>query len=305
MTRVAAPSRLHFGLLNAGGVPGLPRFGGCGLMIESPGVVVRVEPASEWNGEGPSADRAVEFARRVTADPHRVVVEQCPPEHVGLGVGTALGLAVAKALRPELTAVELAPLVGRGQRSGVGLYGFDRGGFIVDAGRTGDALPRLSESIPFPAPWRIVLIVPDQPSHWHGSDEQAAFARDRDPVEAARTAGRMQDWLEGEIAPGLKAADFVRFSAGVYEYNRLAGEAFTLDQCGTYTGRMVTTIIGAVREAGCTGVGQSSWGPAVFAFAPDAARARSLSDAIRGQFADLPMVEVVSAAVRGARVESH
>jgi beta-RFAP synthase len=242
----------------------------------------------------------VEFARRVTADPHRVVVEQCPPEHVGLGVGTSLGLAVARALRPGLSAVELAPLVGRGLRSGVGLHGFDRGGFIVDAGHANDAVPVLARHIPFPTAWRIVLIVPDQPSPWHGDDEQAAFARHRDPVETARTTGRMQHLLAAQLAPALVAADFARFCSGVSEYNRLAGEAFAIDQGGTYAGPVVTAIIQAVRETGFTGAGQSSWGPAVFALAPDGERGEYLANAIRGRFEGLRMVEVVSAAARGA-----
>ncbi len=303
MTRVVAPSRLHFGLLNAGDIPGVPRFGGCGLMIDSPGVAVRVEPAARWHGEGPAADRAVEFARRVTAEPHRVVVERCPPQHIGLGVGTSLGLAVAKALRPDLSTVELALLVGRGLRSGVGLHGFDRGGFIVDAGKVGDALPGLAAHVSFPAGWRIVLIVPDQPSPWHGSDERAAFARRRDPSVAARVAEQMQHLLMAEIVPALEAGHFDRFSEGVYEYNRLAGWPFVADQGGTYSGRVVTAIIDTIREVGCAGVGQSSWGPAVFALAPDGGQAEYLANVICGRFAGLRTVEVVTAASCGALLD--
>ena len=45
MTRVVAPSRLHFGLFNvATGAEG-PKFGGVGLMVERPGVVVVARPA--------------------------------------------------------------------------------------------------------------------------------------------------------------------------------------------------------------------------------------------------------------------
>src|ERR1700722_15761800 len=120
MLRIRAPSRLHFGLMSLlaegsawpdrKGCPILParRFGGVGLMIESPGLVLRVEPASDWSAEGPLAGRALEtarcFAAAVEADapgatnPQRLLIESAPCEHVGLGTGTQLALAVAQGL---------------------------------------------------------------------------------------------------------------------------------------------------------------------------------------------------------------
>ena len=110
MIRVVAPSRLHFGLFHVPAAgeaqPGERAFGGVGLMIDSPGVVVvTAQPADSWQFEGPLASRAQAFAMRFAqslpeADrrPFQVLVERCPAEHTGLGVGTQLGLAVAKAL---------------------------------------------------------------------------------------------------------------------------------------------------------------------------------------------------------------
>src|SRR4051794_23207754 len=160
MTRVPAPSRLHFGLLHVpaagfdrwpgvGDEPGLPvrEFGGVGLMIESPGVVVTARPADSWQFEGMSASRAQSFAHRfATSLPdgdrrtYQVLVERCPGEHTGLGVGTQLALAVGKALAveaglPELSAVEIARRVGRGERSAIGIHGFDRGELVVEGGK--------------------------------------------------------------------------------------------------------------------------------------------------------------------------
>ena len=150
MTRVETGSRLHFGLLRPPPADGQRGFGGCGLMIEAPAVRVAVEPATEWSAVGPAADRALAVARRVAADwPHRVIVEACPPEHVGLGVGTQLSLAVARAVsrslgRPDDVPVEPARLTDRGARSAIGSHGFEHGGFLVDGGKRGtDALAPL------------------------------------------------------------------------------------------------------------------------------------------------------------------
>src|SRR5947199_256063 len=84
---------------------------------------------SAWCAEGPLAERALVFARRFaqsvqqdhfdrTFPPRRLLVEQAPPEHAGLGLGTQLGLTVARALAVSwglpLEVPELARRVGRG-----------------------------------------------------------------------------------------------------------------------------------------------------------------------------------------------
>ena len=62
---VTAPARLHFGMLDPAGL-GARRFGGCGVGIESPRVVVGVRPRSgdEVMVQGRQAERAAAFARR-------------------------------------------------------------------------------------------------------------------------------------------------------------------------------------------------------------------------------------------------
>src|SRR5205823_5114937 len=126
------------------GQPALPvrRFGGVGLMVERPGVRVRVTDGSGWSAEGPLAERALAFARRfATATqqedvktvpyPQRLQVEHSAPEHAGLGTGTQLGLAVGRALARawglDLDVFTVARRVGRGLRSAIGVYGFEQG----------------------------------------------------------------------------------------------------------------------------------------------------------------------------------
>src|SRR5262245_63296945 len=149
MIEIATAARLHFGLLNPGPAgPGGRRFGGAGMMVERPGVLLRAVAAPDVSAGGPLAVRALAFARRFTravpAPPQHLIVERAPPAHAGLGSGTQLGMAVARALalaagRPDLPAGELARLVGRGLRSGLGVHGFERGGFLVDAGQRAEA----------------------------------------------------------------------------------------------------------------------------------------------------------------------
>jgi beta-ribofuranosylaminobenzene 5'-phosphate synthase len=307
--RTVAAGRLHFGLLNAGAEAGR-QFGGCGLMLADPGVEVRVEPASAWAAAGPSGERAMAFAQTVAerlgsayTRPFLVTVDRCPPEHSGLGTGTQLGLAVAAAVAAAcgvgLTTPTLAGLVGRGKRSAIGLHGFDRGGFLVDGGRVGDRIAPLVARHDFPADWRIVLTRrPAADSSWTGSKETAAFARRR-PADG--TTDRMCRFLLQGLLPAVAEKDFPAFGDAVYEYNRLAGRAFAADQGGEYASPQVAEVVDAVRWLGTSGVGQSSWGPTVFAVSADPSHAAWLAAQLRSKFADAEVI-VTAAANHGATV---
>jgi len=307
---VRAPSRLHFGLLNVptADTPTDARlFGGIGLMVADPGVIVRVTPADEWSASGPSAGRALAFAQRFSDETvahasgseraFRIDVESCPPEHVGLGVGTQLGLAVAKAIavavgQPQLTAVELAARVGRGARSGVGVHGFDGGGLILDAGkRNGEAVSALHSRRILPDGWRVVLACPRGAPRWHGDAERRAFA-----TPTAANAARLRELFD--ILAGT--TDYPTFADALHEYNREAGAVFASSQGGVYSSPPVAALVDRVRALGVPAVGQSSWGPTVFALTPDAERA----DWLAGQLAssDLDFVTVTRLASTGGGV---
>jgi beta-RFAP synthase len=215
------------------------------------------------------------FARRFTHQPFRVEVLSCPPEHIGLGVGTQLGLAVAKAVAaelglPYLSAVELAERVGRGARSGVGVHGFDGGGLILDAGkRNGEAVSSLHSRRHLPEDWRVVLACPRGAPRWHGDAERRAFA-----APSAVDTTRLRELFE---ILG-KTTEYATFAEALHEYNRLAGAVFAEAQGGDYSSPEVAALIARVRALGVPGVGQSSWGPTVFAITPDADRAAWLAE---------------------------
>lgn len=219
--RVVAPCRLHFGLFHVP-VDGLThdrdgrqvrKFGGLGLMIENPCVTVEAEFSSRESLFGSLANRASDFIQRieairfapvelegVSADfsfywPGSSITANGPPEHVGLGVGTALGMAVgaiyhANSWNPsgpehDEDCKDFARRVGRGLRSGIGIAGFSRGGFLLDQGKLdAEEFPRNTRRHVFPPLWRVVLVRPPTPPAWFGDRERTAFARGRDPERA-------------------------------------------------------------------------------------------------------------------------
>src|SRR5690606_17244047 len=142
-----SPSRLHFGLLAFG--DRLPRgFGGVGLMVQDPGLCLEVTLAetNSVSGDVPPNihDRCLKIVAAVQEHIPRlsaaVHIQRIPNEHAGLGTGTQLSLCLARALA-ELAGVpasvqDLARWTGRGLRSAIGIHGFERGGLLVDGGKS-------------------------------------------------------------------------------------------------------------------------------------------------------------------------
>ena len=333
MFRVWTPSRLHFGLLSLSGdqdawpdrrgqlVLPARRFGGVGLMVERPGVQVAVSPADAWSAEGLLAERGLASARRFAdsvrrerpdADlpPGRVVVEQAPAEHVGLGVGTQLGLAVARALAGmwslSFDAAELARHAGRGLRSALGVHGFAHGGFLVESGkRLGqEGLAPLALRVALPPEWRLVLATPRDSPGLHGAREHDAFTRlSRLPGGAATMDALCRLVLLG-MAPALQEGDLAAFGESLFDFNARVGEAFAVVQGGVYSGPRIAECVEFLRRQGIRGVGQSSWGPTVFAVVGDEDRAAAVLRRLSERFGLGPAEAWTTAACNsGAQVQ--
>ncbi|MCA1685055.1 MAG: beta-RFAP synthase [Planctomycetia bacterium] len=280
MTRVTVrtPSRLHFGLLGWGG--NAPRqFGGVGLMVEAPGLELAVETAPRWEASGPLSERTLQIARDVASrlekhgtsvNPVRLVNRNVPDAHVGLGVGTQLSLAVARALT-ELAGLRATPvstlarLTGRGRRSGIGIHGFAEGGLIVDAGRRGDQdVPTRLVGIPFPREWWVLIVQPGQVQGLHGPEELKAFRTL--PSMPERTSERLCRLVMLGLLPAVLEGDLKEFGVSLGEIQWIVGAAFAPVQGGCYRNPRVEMLSRSMNRLGLHGVGQSSWGPTLYGF---------------------------------------
>jgi beta-ribofuranosylaminobenzene 5'-phosphate synthase len=310
MIQVRAPSRLHFGLLSLAASADR-QFGGVGLMIEEPGIRISVQSAENLSAEGPMAERALGFARQFASTissslRFKLKIEQgAALEHVGLGTGTQLGLAVGKALAmamglDDLDAVELARRVGRGKRSALGIHGFARGGFLVEGGKgpASTVAPLLAHQ-DFPQAWGVVLIVPRGEKGRHGLAEEIAFEK----LSNGPTDILCRLVLLGML-PALVEIDLPSFGEALYEFNRRVGEMFRPIQGGVYAQPRSAAIMEWLRGQKVAGVGQSSWGPALFAIV-ERDRADSLATQLCEHF-DFSVDEVLvtCASRKGAKVVS-
>jgi beta-ribofuranosylaminobenzene 5'-phosphate synthase len=308
--RVEAPARLHMGMLDVAG-GGTRRFGGLGVAISRPAAVVEASPDDDITAEGPDAERALAVARRCRealglAGGARVRVLEAIPEHVGLGSGTKLALAVTAAMAAlagqTLEPPALVRAAGRGARSAVGLWTFVLGGLVVEGGvRPGVERPApLLARHAIPGEWHCVLAIPHAEPGLSGGEEEEAFARLRPDPDCAALISQL---VLTSLLPGLAEGDLTEFGAALTRVQRLVGESFASVQGGVFHPR-AGPLVDALLRFGAAGAGQSSWGPAVYGIVGDERTGRELARRMEAKLAGGGRVELVRFDNRGARVEA-
>jgi beta-ribofuranosylaminobenzene 5'-phosphate synthase len=307
--RVEAPARLHLGMLAVAGDGGR-RFGGLGVSVGRPAVVLEAQPADDLSAEGAEAERALAFAQRcrdalqLPGGAHLRIVEAIPA-HVGLGSGTKLALAVAQALAAlhgrTVDAPALARAAGRAARSAVGMWTFALGGFVVEGGVQPDAerpAPLLMRHA-VPDEWRIVLVVPKGEPGLSGVAEAQAFGR---LVPTAERSAAIAQLVLTSLLPALVERELEEFGAAVTRVQQLVGDAFAPVQGGRFhpqAGGLVEELL----RGGAAGAGQSSWGPAVYGIVGGESAGRELARRMEAAVGGEGSVELVPFDNRGARVE--
>lgn len=311
---VTVPARLHLGFLDLDGGLGR-RFGGIGLTIGGLRTRLAFRRAAETRVSGPERERVAahveKMARRLrVSGGHRVDVLESVPAHAGLGSGTALALAVAAGVR-RLHGLPLdipadALYLGRGGRSGAGIGLFPGGGLVVDGGsaKTGSAAPIVSR-LRLPDRWRVIVVLDAARRGIHGAAEADAFRRL--PPFRGSDAGALCRLVVMKMLPALVEEDIVSFGAAVTAIQSCIGDYFAPAQGGSaFTSPDVATVVAALGEAGAAGIGQSSWGPTGFAFAPSWQEAERLVAATRAHpCAGAVDIRVCAPCNRGAEIAAH
>jgi beta-ribofuranosylaminobenzene 5'-phosphate synthase len=291
---VEAPARLHFGVLDLRGTMGR-WFGGIGAAAPAPTLLVSATHADTLVVEGEECTRATEFARRLLAHLDadrgtrlgaRVHVHRALPAHAGLGSGTQLALAIARALAElyglDADAPALARLMGRARRSAIGTWTFAGGGLVVEGGRRvgqDESAPLLAR-LPFPPSWRCVVAVPHARAGVSGAAETQAFAQLAPPPEG--DVERVAYLVLMALLPALVEADIESFGAALSEIQERTGRWFAAAQGGTFAPGASETLVRRMAESGACGVGQSSWGPAVYGIVDGEDAGARLAEQVRG-----------------------
>jgi beta-ribofuranosylaminobenzene 5'-phosphate synthase len=310
---VTVPARLHLGFIDLGNGP--RRFGSIGLAIDGLRTSLRIERAAQARIDGPDAKRVrahvVVMERRLgIGHGHRVTIDEVVPAHAGLGSGTQLALAVAAGLRrlhnSPLDLQGDAVKLGRGMRSGVGIGLFDQGGLVVDGGHgPASRIAPIVSRLPFPEPWRIVLVMDPARQGAHGIAETAAFARS--PTFPTARAEHICRLVLMQALPAVVECDLPPFGAAISEIQALLGDYFAPSQGGSrFTSPQVGAVIEHLGSAGACGIGQSSWGPTGFAFAASSEEAGRLAAIARAHPAAQGLdIRICPGLNRGAVITTH
>lgn len=278
-----APARLHMGFFDLEGTLGR-RFGSIGLGINEIHTRIEISPASDWIAEGPCNEKALKLARQFAERlnipfPARIQLHETIPEHAGLGSGTqlalAIGLALTKLAGLNLSIREIACLMNRGARSGIGIAVFEQGGLIVDGGRNAlTRVPPLLCRLEIPAGWRFILVLDEHDQGLSGPPEVNAFQTL--PPFPEKLAARICHLVLLRALPAVAEADLPAFGAAISEIQQWIGDHFAQAQGGRYTSPRVARLLDYLKDQGATGIGQSSWGPTGFCMVATPAEATAL-----------------------------
>ena len=289
---IKTPSRLHLTLIDLNGALGRID-GGVGLTIEKPSLTLQAESGNNgieivFEDKSHSEKLMNDYREKIENSANKMLeflkinsgfkfnVKETYPAHSGLGSGTQISLAVGKIIlklnNRDMTAPEIAKIVGRGGTSGIGVRAFDHGGFIIDGGHRIDEKPDFlpssaSKALPaplitrydFPEDWNIILAIPNVLAGASGPKEVNIFQK-YCPIPL-KEVQKLSHILLMKMMPAVVEADISSFGDSINQIQNIGFKKVELE----LQHPLISTLIENMRYAGAAGVGMSSFGPTVYA----------------------------------------
>lgn len=307
---VIASARLHMGFIDLSGALGR-HFGSIGVALNDINTHLSLSADRQLCVTGPCSDRAMKATRQLCQllkipEKFHISIAAAIPEHIGLGSGTQMSLAIGMALNSfyalGLTVRDIAYITDRGARSGIGIGVFEQGGLVVDGGRGPDTLtPPLLSQMPVPEHWRFILVFDRRGQGLHGEQEVAAFKQL--PPFPRSEAERLAYLLLMQALPALAEQNLPLFGQVITQLQAAVGQHFAPVQGGIFTSPEVTAAMAWLQEQGAEAIGQTSWGPTGFCAVDSPDRAADLLKDLQRQFTSEHLsFMLVSACNRGAEI---
>ncbi len=304
---VIAPARLHMGFIDLSG--SLDRhFGSIGVALNEHTTRLTLTHASQRNITGPSALRADKCLTMLcqalkVPDKLAITIETAIPEHIGLGSGTQMSLAIGSALNAYyglgLTVREIASMMDRGLRSGIGIGIFEQGGLVVDGGRGEKTItPPVLVHMDIPATWRFILVHDQRGQGLHGEQEVQAFQEL--PSFPQQEAARLCYLLLMQGLPAVAENDLNKFGEVISQLQLSVGQHFASAQGGIFTSPEVAAAMQWLAQQGAVAIGQTSWGPTGFCAVEGVSVAEAITRKAREKFAHFDKLSFVTASARNS-----
>ena len=288
--RITTPCRIHLSLIDENGYIGRVD-GGIGLMLDRPNVIFEASNnAEEFQIEAhkyyrESIEVIIEQASKVfkayniNNKNYHFKLKRYFPSHVGLGSKTQLSLAIAVAITKlkdinDVSIEELTKLVNRGGTSGIGWRGFEKGGFIVDAGHefgkgkeketflpssasktANPALTILRYQIP--EHWRFVLVIPNVKKGAYG-DEEVSIFQSHAPIPREEV-NEVSHQILMKLVPGIIRKDLEGFGEGLKRIQNIGFKNIEI----SLQHEIVKDVLTFFEDYGVKAYGMSSFGPSV------------------------------------------
>lgn len=288
------PARLHLGIIDTCGDLGRI-YGSIGVAIDTPNVVLEAKASETLDATGVDRERTLKIAesflkRFPKATCAAINITRTIPEHVGLGSGTQLSLAVGTAIA-RLSGLDLSPrdvaaALGRGKISGIGVKAFQSGGFILDSGRRTTETERVGSNLSvavlqarFPEEWRFVVALPGLGEGISGPAEREAFSNL--PPAPPELIGKICRIIIMKMLPSLVEKNPTGFGESVTAVQNLVGESFSQAQGGRFFSPLVEACVQFMLASGACGAGQSSWGPTVYGIVDNDSESETLKNKVQ------------------------
>lgn len=283
-------------------------FGSIGVALNEHATRLSLTLAEQRTIIGPSSLRADKCLTMMSqalnvSDKLAVNIETAIPEHVGLGSGTQMSLAIGSALNAfydlGLTVRDIAALMDRGLRSGIGIGVFEQGGLVVDGGRGEKTIiPPVLVHLDIPDTWRFILVLDQRGQGLHGFQEIEAFKAL--PAFPRCDAERLCYLLLMQGLPAVAENDIIKFGEVISELQRSVGEHFSAAQGGVFTSPEVAVAMDWFALQGAVAIGQTSWGPTGFCAIDGVALAETMTQEARRKFAYFDNLSFVTASARNS-----
>ena len=270
-------------------------FGSIGLALNEIYTRLSLQYAEQFQVTGASADRAYkctqELCRQLgVSDQLSISIDKAIPEHIGLGSGTQMTLAIGMALNQYYqlghSIRDIACLTERGMRSGIGIGVFEQGGLVVDGGRGENSLtPPVISQMFVPEDWRFILVFDQRGQGLHGDQEIEAFEQ-LSPF-SEQEAARLCYLLVMKALPAIAENNIDEFGDVISELQQSVGEHFAPAQGGVFTSGAVAEVMSFFKKQGAVAIGQTSWGPTGFCAVANEATAHVLIEQVKQQFQHL------------------
>ena len=267
-------------------------FGSIGVALNEISTRLSLVAATQRTVSGPLAQRAESclalFSQAFNvSDKLNITIESAIPEHVGLGSGTQMSLAIGSALNAYydlgLSVRDIAAVMDRGLRSGIGIGVFEQGGLVVDGGRGEHTItPPVVAHMDIPDAWRFILVFDERGQGLHGQLEVQAFKTL--PPFSQQEAARLCYLLLMQGLPAVAENNLLPFGEVITQLQRAVGEHFSSVQGGVFTSPEVAEAMQWLALQGAVAIGQTSWGPTGFCAMAGVDLAEAVTQRARQEF---------------------